>query len=849
MFTKNRKPQFTHNWVKTSALWIFALLFSFNLSANEFTPTSSSDSETTFTEAKCDCEFMANSFNISFRERCTATFQFEEFWEPCIEKAEWTVNGFLYSTDLNPKPYQFCSSGKQTVCLTLYLVTGEKCTFCKTFEVECPGCCNCDAVQAGIMQTPSGPCDLDLALDPQLKECIKDLKWSIGGNVFPSTFDPPAVSFTDPGPHTVILKVILLDGTVCEIKREYELPKCQSGCDCEKVAAGLKFGKPDSCAIDFKLDPDLEECVRALKWVVNGVGYSGDFCPPTYHFPGSGTYEICLYVILQDGTECRFCEKFEVECDDCTCDKIQAGIKIDRPSECSIDLELDPDLKRCIEKIEWTVDGAVISNSLNPPVYTFPSSGWYVVCLNVKLTNGEECRFCYRVEARCQDCNCEKIAANTKISATDSCTLSLKLDPDLEECVRGLKWVIDGDSYSDEFCPADFVLPGSGTYTVCLYVVLQDGTECRICEEVRVDCKECDCEDIKKGIKEDRPTRCSVDLELDPDLKRCVDKIEWSIDGVVISNDFDPALYIFPASGVYEICLFVVLENGKECKICWKIEVECPDCNCELIKDGIKVDRPSKCSIDLELDENLKPCIEKIGWYVDGVLISGDLNPAVYTFPASGTYEICLKVQLVNGEVCEFCWKVDASCPCDCEAVKAGVNFRQGLCRVDFWLDPALEECVKDLKWAVNGNGYSDQFNPPALPLPGSGVVEICLYTVLVTGEECEFCWKVEYNCPFEQGKQTQQSEIQISELPMEMTLYPNPNNGQFTVEMPHTGDATLQVTNMTGQLLFSKVINGSQDLLKEDIDISHLPSGIYVISLDLGNRVINTQINLQTKK
>ncbi|MEM9918200.1 MAG: T9SS type A sorting domain-containing protein [Bacteroidota bacterium] len=762
MFTKNQKPMFL-NKLKTPLACLLLLFLSFNLSADisDLLPTPSETTE----EVKCDCDIMSESFNIFFRERCTAILSFEDFWEPCIERAQWTINGFVYSTDLNPKPYEFCSSGKQEICLTLTLVTGETCTFCKTIEVECPRCCSCDYIQSLIKRTPAGPCALDFEIAPEAEECIKDLKWDIGGTVFSSTFDPPAVSFSNPGPHTVCVKVALRNGEDCLICQDYLLEKCEEGCNCERIAAGIKMGTPENCKIDFKLDPDLEKCVRDLKWAINGNGYSDQFCPPTYEFPGSGSYEICLFVVLQDGTECRFCYRFDVECpNECNCEKIKAGIKI---------------------------------GSVN----------------------------------------------------RDSCTVQFKLDPDLEECVKGLKWIVDGDSYSDEFCPPAFQLPGSGSYEICLFVVLADGTECRFCEKIEADCPEdCNCEKVKAGIKIDKPDpdSCSINFKLDPELKNCVKALKWVIDGDSYSDEFCPDTYFFPGSGTYEICIYVVLIDGTECKFCYKVDVDCKDCNCERVKAGIKADRPSKCSIDLGLDPALENCVRSVRWFVDGALISTAFDPATYTFPASGVYEICVVVVLADGTVCEFCEKVKADCPCDCEAVKSDINIRRVLpCGLDFFLDEAQRECVRDLKWTVDGSGYSGDFNPPVLNLSGAGTVEICLFVVLADGTQCEFCTKVDYNCRFEQGKTIEEANIQFQDIPADFKVYPNPSNGIFTLELEHMGRATLQITNLQGKLLYSKVINSAQNVLKEEVDISQFGSGIYLISLDLGDQVLTRKVNV----
>ncbi|MBI3519543.1 MAG: T9SS type A sorting domain-containing protein [Bacteroidetes bacterium] len=70
-------------------------------------------------------------------------------------------------------------------------------------------------------------------------------------------------------------------------------------------------------------------------------------------------------------------------------------------------------------------------------------------------------------------------------------------------------------------------------------------------------------------------------------------------------------------------------------------------------------------------------------------------------------------------------------------------------------------------------------------------------------------------------------------------TIYPNPNNGTFTIELSIKEKQDLQLFDMTGNLVLSQTIENG----KGNIDANYLSAGVYNISIKGNNSVINKKV------
>ncbi|MEN8202178.1 MAG: T9SS type A sorting domain-containing protein [Bacteroidota bacterium] len=73
---------------------------------------------------------------------------------------------------------------------------------------------------------------------------------------------------------------------------------------------------------------------------------------------------------------------------------------------------------------------------------------------------------------------------------------------------------------------------------------------------------------------------------------------------------------------------------------------------------------------------------------------------------------------------------------------------------------------------------------------------------------------------------------VDLSELGVK--LYPNPSSGAITLEMPFEGvECTIEVLSLTGQIMLSRQAFSNGGMINENIDLTNLSKGMYMIRVD----------------
>ncbi|HTA61363.1 MAG TPA: PKD domain-containing protein [Bacteroidia bacterium] len=75
----------------------------------------------------------------------------------------------------------------------------------------------------------------------------------------------------------------------------------------------------------------------------------------------------------------------------------------------------------------------------------------------------------------------------------------------------------------------------------------------------------------------------------------------------------------------------------------------------------------------------------------------------------------------------------------------------------------------------------------------------------------------------------------------VDISIYPNPNNGNFVIETTSTEKQTIQIIDVTGKLVLQQIING-----KAIIDASSLDNGIYLVQINTSEGLLTRKIIVQ---
>ncbi|HBF89167.1 MAG TPA: hypothetical protein DDX39_11045 [Bacteroidales bacterium] len=82
---------------------------------------------------------------------------------------------------------------------------------------------------------------------------------------------------------------------------------------------------------------------------------------------------------------------------------------------------------------------------------------------------------------------------------------------------------------------------------------------------------------------------------------------------------------------------------------------------------------------------------------------------------------------------------------------------------------------------------------------------------------------------------------ISVISHPANVTVYPNPNNGVFDIKVSsiENEDVTIKVTNINGQLVYTKQISKSTKDIKTSVDISRFAKGVYNVGVNNVNKTV----------
>lgn len=371
-------------------------------------------------------------------------------------------------------------------------------------------------------------------------------------------------------------------------------------------------------------------------------------------------------------------------------------------------------------------------------------------------------------------------------------------------------WIDFGDGNGTNDSTLVHEYDSAGFYTVCLSL-FDAGTMCdSVCYEVFMS-----------------DTFCEADFSFLADelVVQFFDESEgpynahfWDFGDFVggFSEDANPE-YTYLQEGTYEVCLFVYDSVNFSCEAehCEEVTVE---------GDGGGGGGPCQAKYSYTANEleiafkNLSSGGLITTWdFGDGSAPNFDEEPT-YVYSEPGSYEVCLSVinpfPFCIDEYCETIEVVEYTC-------EPYFTYTRDLSTNTFtFFDSTVVGEVTSVLWEF-GDGNTSTFEQPIYTYNAFGAYKVCL-TTYDDGSECgKICKDVNV---FPLG-------LDDSSMGASINIYPNPNNGSFTLDF---GGASMQgyqvqITDVAGRLLLDEELGSNATQAEFGLNIE---AGTYFLRL-----------------
>lgn len=564
---------------------------------------------------------------------------------------------------------------------------------------------------------------------------------------------------------------------------------------------------------------------------------------PSHFFDTSGTYNVCLYTYDASGNLC-----------DSVCKNV---IVLAQPvAVCNADFNYTQDASTDYKinflntsthssSYFWRFTSVDTSSAIRAS-HTFDTSGTYNVCLFTYDASGNLC-----------DSICKNVVVSAPDSSSCDASFSYVVSKDTvvfyDTAVGGIPLYNFGDGTSSYGSSPTHIYTNGGTYDVCLSIFRQTSSGLQLCNS---SCSTINVPGINNlCVAAGSFTRTDSTVSFQDTSYSVNGHITtWVFGDAAASNLKNPSHTYF-ANKTYNACLMIedTVSGCKDTK-CWSIWIprySAPSCNANF---SYSIARKTVTFLDTSV--GLIPVYN----FGDGSTFSG--SSPIHTYANAGTYTACLYLykQTASGpQVCDsFCQTIVIPAgPLPCQAsYYLGIDTTNSF---NLYIVNNSTGTTSNTSYSWDfGDGSTSTAQYPTHQYSAFGLYALCL-TITDTAIGCSstYCDSVGLDSNgllLKRGafaitvidEKTLLSTPDIDALG-ELSLYPNPTAGRFTIKLTAQQAEDLEVTvlNSQGQIVrtFTQPVYTGENTLQ--MDLSNSSSGIYFVTMRAGTHVKNIKLQV----
>jgi PKD repeat protein len=230
---------------------------------------------------------------------------------PNIWQTHWTYGDGTSSQDFNSF-HEYANPGKYYVCLKVISLNGCIDTYCDSVVVRKPDTCE---NMSAFRYEPAGNNQLEIKFKPEHINTTWKYYWKFGDGK-ESVAITPVHKYQQPGTYNVCLTVVQKNGCQTTSCKEIKV-----GPDCSNLLVKFEYKRNESKPNKIHFKAISNQHLQKQTWVIrrDSTIYGFPFVVvlhqnnPTFIFPFTGWYTVCLQGHTANGCSKQYCERIYID--------------------------------------------------------------------------------------------------------------------------------------------------------------------------------------------------------------------------------------------------------------------------------------------------------------------------------------------------------------------------------------------------------------------------------------------------------------------------------------------------------------------------------------------------------